>query len=68
MNSTPTDKNENYQQLVRTICEKLEEIHPENKELTEATDLTTDVHLDSASTMNLIFSFGGSIRCFRPLE
>ena len=68
MNSTPPDKNENYQKLVQTICEKLEEVHPENKDLTEATDLTTDVHLDSASTMNLIFSLEEELDVSVPLN
>ena len=68
MNSTLPNKNENYPQLVQTICQKLEEIHPENKDLTEATDLTTDVHLDSASTMNLIFTLEEELDVSVPLN
>ena len=68
MSATPPDKNENYQQIVQTICEKLEEIDPENKNLTEATDLTTDVHLDSASTMNLVFTLEETLDISVPLN
>ena len=68
MNSTPPEKNEDYEKMVRTICEQLEEIHPENTALTEATDLTTDVHLDSASTMNLIFSLEETFDVSVPLN
>lgn len=68
MSSSPPEKNEDYQQLVRTVCEQLEEIHPENKDLSEATDLTTDVHLDSASTMNLIFNLEEKLDISVPLN
>ena len=68
MNSNPSDQNDNYQQNVKTICQKLEEIHPENQELSETTDLTTDVHLDSASTMDLIFSLEETFDISVPLN
>ena len=68
MTSTPPDKNEKYDQIVRVICEELEKIDSENKDLTAASDLTMDVHLDSASTMMLVFSLEEEFDVSIPLN
>ena len=68
MSSTTPDKNENYQQIVQTICKELKELDPKNDALTESSDLTTDVHIDSASTMMLVFTLEEKFDVSVPLN
>ena len=57
-----------YQRIVETICEQLKRIAPEAEALTEDTDLTMDVHIDSASTMSLVFDLEESFDVSVPLN
>jgi len=54
--------------VVETICEQLKQIAPEADALTEDTDLTMDVHIDSASTMSLVFDLEESFDVSVPLN
>jgi acyl carrier protein len=41
--------------ILQTIVEELQKVNDENIALTAATDITTDLHVDSLAVMELIF-------------
>lgn len=44
-----------YEEIVKAICKGLRENNPEDIELTEETDMTTDLNVDSVAVMDLMF-------------
>ena len=80
MKSVDFTKHRDYLQIVETISEELRLITAEaksegsgvvtseTKPFTEATDLTRDVHIDSASTMMLIFALEEKFDVSVPLN
>ena len=63
-----SNENEAYRRIVDSICEQLKRIAPEADLLTEETDLTMDIHIDSASTMSLVFDLEESFDVSVPLN
>jgi acyl carrier protein len=68
MNSIDFTQHEDYQQIVKTISEVIRDITSETEPFTEATDLTRDVHIDSASTMMLVFELEEKFDVSVPLN
>ncbi len=80
MDSIDFKQHKDYRQIVETISEELRVITsetmseepgvvtPEAKPFTEATDLTRDVHIDSASTMMLVFALEEKFDVSVPLN
>jgi acyl carrier protein len=62
------NENEVYREIVDSICEQLKRIAPEADSLTEETDLTMDIHIDSVSTMDLVFDLEESFDVSVPLN
>lgn len=62
------NENEVYRGIVDSICKQLKQIAPEAGSLTEETDLTMDLHIDSASTMSLVFDLEESFDVSVPLN
>lgn len=44
-----------YKSIVQLIIDELQKVNEENIPLSEATDITTDLHVDSLAVMELIF-------------
>lgn len=63
-----SNDSEAYRRIVTTICDQLKLIAPEAEALNEETDLTMDVHIDSASTMSLVFDLEESFDVSVPLN
>lgn len=42
--------------ILQTIFSELQKVNDENIPLTEATDITTDLHVDSLAVMELVFA------------
>jgi acyl carrier protein len=80
MDSIDFKQHKDYRQIVETISEELRVITsetmseepgvviPEAKPFTEATDLTRDVQIDSASTMILVFALEEKFDVSVPLN
>lgn len=63
-----SNDNPDHRQIVDTICEQLKQVVPEVGSLSEETDLTMDVHIDSAATMALVFELEESFDVSVPLN
>lgn len=68
MNSIDYSKHADYRQIVETISEELRVVTSETDPFTEATDLTMDVQIDSASTMILVFALEEKFDVSVPLN
>ena len=62
------EPDDNYRQIVSSISEQIKEFAPDAGPFTEATDLTRDVHVDSASIMSLVFNLEESFDVSVPLN
>lgn len=59
---------DDYRQIVDSICEHLKVVAPDAGELSENTDMTVDVAVDSASIMNLVFELEEEFDIAVPLN
>jgi len=61
-------EDDTYSQIVAIISEQVDEFAPGAGPFTEATDLTRDVQVDSASIMTLVFNLEESFDVSVPLN
>lgn len=60
--------NPSYDQVLAVVCAELGKMFPDDGPITAATDMTKDIPLDSAGTMELVFELETKLDVSLPLN
>lgn len=60
--------NSNYTEVLAVVCAELQAMFPDDGPITDQTDMTTDLPLDSAGTMTLVFELESKLDVSLPLN